>query len=483
MTLRFHNTLTRTVEDFEPAEPGHVRMYTCGPTVYDRAHIGNFRAFTWEDLLRRYLKWRGYQVTQVMNLTDVDDRTIQAAIDRGVSLEEVTAPVTEAFFEDWETLGLEAVERNPRATEHVPQMIELVRRLEEGGFTYEKDGSVYFAIDRFPGYGGLANIDPEAPLVGGRVEGDENYSKENPRDFVLWKGGARGHEGDVAVWDSPWGPGRPGWHLECSAMAMEYLGETLDIHTGGVDNIFPHHVNEIAQSEGATGKPFSRWWMHAEHLLSEGEKMSKSQGNFYTLESLLERGYRPSAIRYLLLSAHYRTQLNFTLDGLKDADRAVGRLAEFRRRLHQTPTVEDAGPGAPDLQALADRWRQAFIGALDDDLNASDGLGATFTMVREANLALDSADAVSTEGLQALRTALDDFDAVFGVLSLREREETSGSAEIEEWVEDRIAARAAARANRDFAGADAIRDELLDRGVALEDGPSGTRWKLVSKAD
>ena len=483
MTLRFHNTLTRTVEDFEPAEPGHVRMYTCGPTVYDRAHIGNFRAFTWEDLLRRYLKWRGYQVTQVMNLTDVDDRTIQAAIDRGVSLEEVTAPVTEAFFEDWETLGLESVERNPRATEHVPQMIELVGRLEEGGFTYEKDGSVYFAIDRFPGYGGLANIDPEALLVGGRVEGDENYSKENPRDFVLWKGGARGHEGDVAVWDSPWGPGRPGWHLECSAMAMEYLGETLDIHTGGVDNIFPHHVNEIAQSEGATGKPFSRWWMHAEHLLSEGEKMSKSLGNFYTLESLLERGYRPSAIRYLLLSAHYRTQLNFTLDGLKDADRAVGRLYEFRRRLAETPPVGDRAPGAADLHALADRWRLAFTEALDDDLNASDGLGATFTMVREANLALDSADAVSTEGLQALRTALDDFDAVFGVLSLREREETSGSAEIEEWVEDRIAARAAARANRDFAGADAIRDELLDQGVALEDGPSGTRWKLVSKAD
>jgi len=483
MTLRFHNTLTRTVEDFEPAEPGHVRMYTCGPTVYDRAHIGNFRAFTWEDLLRRYLKWRGYQVTQVMNLTDVDDRTIQAAIDRGVSLEEVTAPVTEAFFEDWETLGLEPVERNPRATEHVPQMIELVRRLEEGGFTYEKDGSVYFAIDRFPGYGGLANIDPEALLVGGRVEGDENYSKENPRDFVLWKGGARGHESDVAVWDSPWGPGRPGWHLECSAMAMEYLGETLDIHTGGVDNIFPHHVNEIAQSEGATGKPFSRWWMHAEHLLSEGEKMSKSLGNFYTLESLLERGFRPSAIRYLLLSAHYRTQLNFTLDGLKDADRAVGRLAEFWRRLHQTPAVEDAGPGAPDLLALADRWRLAFTGALDDDLNASDGLGATFTMVREANLALDSADAVSTKGLHALRTALDDFDAVFGVLSLREVEEASGSAEIEEWVEERIAARAAARADRDFARADAIRDELLDRGVALEDGPSGTRWKLVSKAD
>ena len=362
-------------------------------------------------------------------------------------------------------------------------MIELVRRLEAGGYTYEKDGSVYFAIERFPGYGALANIDPASLRVGERVEGDENYSKENPRDFVLWKGGARGHEGDVAVWDSPWGPGRPGWHLECSAMAMEYLGETLDIHTGGVDNIFPHHVNEIAQSEAATGKPFSRWWMHAEHLLSEGEKMSKSLGNFYTLESLLERGHRPSAIRHLLLSAHYRTQLNFTLEGLKDADRAVGRLYELLRRLGETPTAADRGADAADLQGLADRWRHSFTVALDDDLNVSAALAATFTMVREANLALDAAESFSAAGIEALQSALADFDAVFGVLWLREREETANSAELEEWVEERIAARAAARAERDFARADAIRDELLDRGVALEDGPSGTRWKLLSKAD
>ena len=483
MALRFHNTLTRTVEDFEPAEEGHVRLYTCGPTVYERAHIGNFRAFTWEDLLRRYLKWRGYRITQVMNLTDVDDRTIQAAIDRGVSLEQVTAPVTSAFFEDWETLGLEPVEQNPRATEHVPQMIDLVRRLEEGGFTYERDGSVYFAIDRFPGYGALANIDPDALRTSGRVEGDENYSKENPRDFVLWKGGVRGREGDVAVWESPWGPGRPGWHLECSAMAMEYLGETLDIHTGGVDNILPHHVNEIAQSEAATGKPFSNWWLHAEHLLSEGEKMSKSLGNFYTLESLLDRGHRPSAIRYLLLSAHYRTQLNFTLEGLKDADRAVGRLYELRRRLGETPVAEDSAAGAADLEELADRWRSAFTEALDDDLNVSDALAATFVMVREANLALDGADGCPASDLEALRGALNDFDAVFGVLSLREREETEGPAGLEEWIEERIAARAAARAAGDFALADAVRDELMDRGVALEDGPSGTRWKLLSRTD
>jgi cysteinyl-tRNA synthetase len=413
----------------------------------------------------------------------VDDRTIQAAIDRGVDLEQVTAPVTRAFFEDWETLGLEPVEKNPRATEHVAQMIDLVRRLEAGGYTYEKDGSVYFAIDRFPGYGALANIDPDSLRVGERVEGDENYSKENPRDFVLWKGGVRGHEGEVAVWDSPWGSGRPGWHLECSAMAMEYLGETLDIHTGGVDNIFPHHVNEIAQSEAATGQPFSRLWMHAEHLLSEGEKMSKSLGNFYTLESLLKRGHRPSAIRYLLLSAHYRTQLNFTLEGLKDADRAVGRLYELRRRLGDGPITDDGTAAASDLEGLADRWRGAFTEALDDDLNVSEALGATFTVVREANLVLDAAESVSAAGIAALQAALSDFDSVFGVLCLREREETAGSTELGEWVEERIAARAAARARRDFAQADAIRDELLDRGVALEDGASGTRWKLLSKAD
>jgi cysteinyl-tRNA synthetase len=266
-------------------------------------------------------------------------------------------------------------------------------------------------------------------------------------------------------------------------MAMEYLGETLDIHTGGVDNIFPHHVNEIAQSEAATGKQFSNWWLHAEHLLSEGEKMSKSLGNFYTVESLLNRGHRPSAIRYLLLSAHYRTQLNFTLEGLKDADRAVGRLYELRRRLEETPVAEAAATGSADLEDVAERWRRAFIEALDDDLNVSDALAATFTMVREANLTLDGSDRSPAPGLAAVRAALEDFDSVFGVLSMRELEETADSAELEQWIEERIGARAAAREASDFGLADAIRDELLERGVALEDGPAGTRWKLVSRAD
>lgn len=486
MSLRLHDSLSRRVLPFSPAEAGHVRMYTCGPTVYDRAHVGNFRAFTWEDLLRRYLKWRGYRVTQVMNLTDVDDRTIRAAAERGVTLDEVTAPVIDTFFGDWETLGLETVEHNPRATEHVPQMVALVQRLEAGGYTYESEGSVYFAIDRFPGYGSMANIDPDALRSSGRVEGDENYSKESPRDFVLWKGGERGDEASVAAWESPWGVGRPGWHLECSAMAMEYLGETLDIHTGGVDNIFPHHVNEIAQSEAATGKPFSRWWLHVEHLLSEGEKMSKSLGNYHTIASLLDQGFRPSAIRYLLLSAHYRSQLNFTLDGLRDADRAVGRLFDFACRVQSgAPRVEDDGRGPEEegLTSIAARWRAAFTAALDDDLNVSDALAATFQLVRDANALLDAAGLTSPAGLEVAARAIEDFDAVFGVLALRRREEIEGISGLEAWIEERLAARAAARAERDFSRADAIRDELEAAGVALEDGPTGTRWKLRSQGD
>lgn len=492
MSLRLYNTLGRRVEPFEPLEPGRVRMYTCGPTVYDRAHIGNFRTFVWEDLLRRWLKVSGYEVEQVMNLTDVDDKTIRAAVERDVPLAEVTRPVERQFFEDWETLGLERAEHFPRATDHVEQMIDLVRRLEEAGLTYERDGSIYFAIDRFEAYGRLVDLDPEALRDAGRAAGDEEYTKDDPRDFVLWKGGERTTEGDVATWDSPWGPGRPGWHLECSAMAMHYLGETFDIHTGGVDNVFPHHVNEMAQSEGATGAPFARYWLHAAHLLVDGGKMSKSLGNFHTLGSLLEQGARPSAIRYLLLSAHYRSQLNFTLDGLAAADRAVTRLWEFRERLAASggrgskAGDDDGGEGDDGVEVarrLGEAWKAAFDTAMNDDLAVSGALAATFDLVRDGNAALDAGRIGPGGGAAVLREGLDRFDAVFGVLALRAREEEIDDPEFARWVEGKIEERAQARAERDFARADAVREELEERGVVLEDTPSGTRWKRSSGVD
>jgi len=480
MALRLYNTLTRSLDEFEPVEEGHVRFYTCGPTVYDRAHIGNFRTFVWEDLLRRYLEWKGYRVTQVMNITDVDDKTIREAVERGVSLREVTDPVTEMFFEDWETLGLEQVEATPRATETVDAMIRLVEKLEERGLTYRSEGSVYFSISDYEEYGQLVDLDPEELKSAGRAESDEVYEKDDPRDFVLWKGGERDEEGEVATWDSPWGPGRPGWHLECSVMALEELGSDIDIHAGGVDLIFPHHENEIAQAEGATGERFVRFWLHAKHLLVEGEKMSKSLGNFYTIPDLLEKGYRGSAIRYLLLSGHYRSELNFTLEGLDEAERALDRLEEFRRRVRRAgaePGADD-GPAAA-LTDLAAEARRAFEAAMDDDLNVSDARRSIFELVREVNARLDeSGDRLTEEGRDAVLGALEDFDRVFGVLSLRDRERESIPRELREWVEERLEQRAEARERGDYERADAIRDEIEARGIQLEDAPDGTtRWK------
>jgi cysteinyl-tRNA synthetase len=478
MALRFYNSLTRTLEPFEPLTPGEVRMYTCGPTVYDRAHIGNFRTFLWEDLLRRYLKWKGFRVIQVMNLTDVDDRTITAASEQGASLEEITEPVIDQFFEDWHTLGLERVEEYPRATEHVDQMIQLVRRLEEGGLTYSSEGSVYFPIARFPGYGRLANLDPDAIALAGRASGDEEYAKDDPRDFVLWKGGERSGEGQVATWDSPWGSGRPGWHLECSAMAMHYLGETLDIHTGGVDNLFPHHTNEIAQSEGATGKPFARYWLHAAHLLVDGGKMAKSLGNTYTIPQLAESGHAPSAIRYLLLSGHYRSQLNFTFAGLENAHRAVDRLEEFRLRLARLDQTGAPPASEIGLGELAVEARRQFELGLDDDLNVSEALAAVFALVREGNQRLDEAAGRIPSGVPEALRFVDDFDAVFGVLELRQKEREELAPELREWVEDRIAARSEARRAGNFEEADRIREEIEGRSILLEDTPEGTRWRV-----
>ena len=481
MTLRLYNTLSRTVEEFVPLEEGRVTMYTCGPTVYDRAHIGNFRTFLVDDMLRRYLVWKGYEVIQVRNLTDVDDRTIHAAVAKGVALRELTSPYIDAFFEDSDRLGLERAEHYPRATDYVPQMVELVERLVERGYAYLADGSVYFDISKFPEYGALARLDTASLREGERATGDEAYDKENARDFVLWKGGERPEEGSVAIWDSPWGPGRPGWHLECSVLAMTHLGQPFDIHSGGVDLIFPHHTNEIAQAEGATGEPFARYWLHVRHMLVDGRKMSKSEGNYYTVGDLIERGCRPSAIRRLLASGHYRAEMNFTLAGLEDAARSVERLLEFRRRLESSPS--DA-PDLPEtrLPELAGGALEAFEAAMDEDLNVAEAWSALFVLVREGNAELDrQGPEIRAADAEAGLAAVAAMDRVFGVLSLAEAEDVTVSEEQRAWIEEQLEARARARKGGDYARADEIRATLADAGVEVEDTPTGSRWRLVKR--
>jgi len=454
------NTLTRKKEEFVPLEPGNVRMYTCGPTVHDFAHIGNFRTYVFEDLLRRYLLWRGFSVTQVMNITDVDDKTIRKSREQGITLGEYTAKYTDAFFEDLDALRIQRAEVYPRATEHVGLMVELIKQLEEKGHTYVSDGDVYYSIETFPGYGKLSGFDISQVKPGARVAADE-YEKADARDFALWK--AR-REGEPS-WPAPWGPGRPGWHIECSAMSMKYLGETFDIHTGGVDNIFPHHENEIAQSEGATGRPFVRYFLHSEHLiLGEREKMSKSLGNFYTTRDLMARGYDPVAIRFLLISTHYRRQLPFTVELLDAANESVRRLQDFYRRVK-----EYNGDGPDDLAAEIARALRAFGAALDDDLGIAEALAAVFDLVRDGNRAMDRGD-LSKAGRGNLQEALDSIDRILDVMNPLE---TKLDAEIEALITDREAARGAG----EFARADEIRDQLAAMGIELEDTPAGTRWR------
>ncbi|MDX1624242.1 MAG: cysteine--tRNA ligase [Gemmatimonadota bacterium] len=466
MALELYDTMRRETVPFSPLEPGVVRLYTCGPTVHDFAHIGNLRTFVQEDLLRRVLEARGYDVVQVMNITDVDDKIIRKAKTAGVSIGEFTAGYTEKFFEDLDALRVERVEHYPAATGHIDEMVALVERLTERGHTYATDdGSVYFRIVSFPDYGKLSRIDLSEMEDGARVESDE-YGKEDPKDFALWKAA----KPEEASWETPLGRGRPGWHLECSAMAMAYLGETIDLHVGGVDLIFPHNENEIAQSEGATGKPFSRYWLHAEHLIVEGQKMAKSLGNFLTLRDLLERGHRPRQIRYLLLSAPYRTQLNFTFEGLDQAAAALERLGDFVDRLGSLPEGEGASP------ALAERTREAreaFDAALDDDLNTSRALGAVFEWVRDVNRAIDEGN-VTTADRPGLEGFLEAFDRVFDVL-----EPDPGEEDLSDEIEALIEERERAREERDFERADAIREELAGRGIVLEDTPEGVRWKRV----
>ena len=466
MALRFHDTLRRDLVELQPLEPGRVRMYTCGPTVHDYAHIGNLRTFLFEDLLRRVLKARGYEVEQVMNLTDVDDKIIAKAKAEGVSISEFTAEYTEKFFEDLDTLRAERAEHYPTATGHIDEMVALVQRLQERGLTYTTpDGTVWFRISGYPDYGKLSRVDLSEMKDGARVASDE-YDKESPKDFALWKAAKAGEES----WETALGEGRPGWHIECSAMSMAYLGETFDIHTGGVDNVFPHHENEIAQSEGATGRPFARHWLHAEHLIVEGRKMAKSLGNFFTLRDLLERGYRPRVVRYLLLSAHYRTQLNFTFEGLDQAAAALERLGDFADRLEALPEGEH-----PD-EELAERTqeaREAFDAALDDDLNSSRALAAVFEWVRDVNRAIDEERATRADRPE-IEAFLGWFDRIYDVL-----EPDPEEAEVSDEIEALIAEREAARADRDWERADEIRDELAERGIQLEDTPQGVRWKRI----
>jgi len=460
--LRFFNTLSRQLEEFEPIDEGKARIYTCGPTVYDFPHIGNYRTFLFEDVLRRTLGLFGFEVTQVQNLTDVDDRTIQRANENGVSLREFTDRYATAFFEDLATLGVEPAEHYPRATEYVPQMVEIIKRLEAGGHTYRSDGSIYYRISTFAPYGKLSGIRPEKNLAGARIDVDD-YEKEDARDFVLWKAPKEGEP----VWETDLGPGRPGWHIECSAMAMALLGETFDIHCGGVDNIFPHHENEIAQSEGATGCEFARYWLHGEHLVVEGEKMAKRVGNFFTLRDLVEKGFDPLVVRYLLISVPYRQRLNFTFDGLHAAEQAIDRITNTLRRLENTPPA--AGDG--DLgQDAVDQFYQDFREALSDDLNTARALAALHSLLRLVNTALDGGG-LSPSSISAVEAAFAEADSVLGIFPKGE-DDAGTDAEIDALIDDRNAA----RANKDFARADAIRDELAAKGIALEDTPHGTVW-------
>jgi cysteinyl-tRNA synthetase len=489
MSLRLYNTLSGKTEEFAPASDNTVRMYTCGPTVYDYGHIGNFRTFVAVDVLRRFLKQSGYHLDHVMNITDVDDKIIRNASRENVKVQDYTRQYEEAFFEDMQTLSLERPERVVRATEHIQEMAAYIQKLEQKGFAYRaEDGSYYFRIGNFPEYGKLSKKDFGGMETGARVDVDE-YEKDNARDFALWKARKEGE----AYWDSPIGPGRPGWHIECSVMSMKYLGPSFDLHAGGEDLIFPHHENEIAQSESLTGQIFARFWMHVRFLLVEGKKMSKSLGNFFTLRDLLLKGYKPSSIRYLLTSVPYTKQLNFTFAGLEQATESVRRLRGFRSRIE----LANAPAGkSVKIQALAANAKQQMRAALDDDLNTANAMGAMFEMVREVNTLADQGE-LRQDDKAPLLEALRQFDEIFAVLKdddaekmdramewakahgkLSEGEAALAAKRISDEEVDRLMdERNAAKKARDFTRADAIRAQLTEAGIIVEDTKDGIRWK------
>jgi cysteinyl-tRNA synthetase len=469
--FRLYNTLSRSVEVFAPADGRTVRLYTCGPTVYKPAHLGNFRTFLFEDLLRRVLRHWGWGVEQVMNLTDVDDRIIKNASEQGKTIREITEPVIEVFHEDREFLRIQRAEHYPRATQYIAEMIALVRRLEEKGVAYKADdGSVYFAIDKFPAYGRLSRLDTRELKSGARVAQDD-YAKENAQDFALWKAAKPEDEKAEAAWDSPWGRGRPGWHLECSAMAMAILGETIDLHCGGVDLMFPHHEDEIAQCEAATGKPFARFWCHGEFLLTDGAKMAKRVGNVSTVDDLRAAGVSPAAVRHFVFSTHYRKQLNLSDDALGASTEAVRRIGDFAERL------EREASGTPALAEAAEALLIEVTTALSDDLNAPRALGALFEFISTANRSFDARQErpTDTESLTRAREAFRQVNAVLDLVPDRGIEDGA----LATWVESQLGERAAARQRRDFATADAVRKALEEKGIAIEDSPTGTRWKKI----
>jgi len=466
--IEFHNTLGGQRDVFASLIPGRVTMYTCGPTVYDFAHIGNYRAYVFEDLLKRFLRFAGYGVTHVMNITDVDDKTIAGANAQGLTLGAYTEKYTQAFFEDLRVLNIAPADYYPRATDHIPEMARIIAGLLEKGYAYRQEGSIYFSIAKFPGYGKLSRIRPEDLRVTDRIEADE-YEKESARDFALWKAPKEGEP----VWETEVGPGRPGWHIECSAMSSKYLGQPFDIHCGGVDNIFPHHENEIAQSEAYGGKPLSKTWLHCHHLIINGEKMSKSKGNYFTLKDLLKKGVDPLALRFLLLSTHYRRVLNFTFEALDQAAAALRRIKDFLYEIETSAFPPGKIAGVPELLAEA---RTKFADGLGDDLNISLALTALFELIKKINVLVKDGRMLADDA-RAASSFVYSLDEVLAVLPAKKEEE------LPEELERKIRDRELARKDRDFRRADEIRRELAEAGVLLEDTKDGVRWKLVKKIE
>ena len=466
MALRFFNTLSRTLENFTPIHPGEARVYCCGPTVYNYIHIGNLRAFLFDDLVHRYLKYRGYKVTFVMNITDVDDKTIRDSKKEGKTLKEFTEFYTQGFLEDLRTLRVLPADIMPKATDEIDGMVEMIQTLMKRGFAYKNDrGDIYFKIDSFPEYGKLANIDRknQKQNASGRLARADEYEKENANDFALWKAYDES-DGDV-FWETTLGKGRPGWHIECSVMSSKYLGQPFDIHGGGVDLVFPHHTNEIAQSECACGTKLANIWLHNEHLIVNGKKMSKSLGNWYSLRDLIAKGYAPMAIRYELLKTHYRAQLDFREDSLTNNALSIRKFTDLADRLKDA----GKGPGSNEVGEAIKTARENFVAAMDDDLNISGGLASMHEFVNRANALIDKMNAAEVEAVRAL---LAEFDSVVGFLH-QEQEELP--AELQALIQ----AREEARKNKDFKKSDELRDELLKHGIAVKDSAKGTRWERV----